>query len=109
MADCLQAVTTLARREDAQTMARTLVEKRLAACVQIVGPIESTYRWKGQVETAEEWLCLIKSTRERWQELEGAIRELHEYETPEVIALPIVAGSASYLEWLQQEVKEVEH
>jgi len=90
-------------------MARTLVEKRLAACVQIVGPIESTYRWKGQVETAEEWLCLIKSTRERWQELEGAIRELHEYETPEVIALPIVAGSASYLEWLQQEVKEVEH
>ncbi len=109
MADCLQAVTTLARREDAQTVARTLVEKRLAACVQIVGPIESTYRWKGQVETAEEWLCLIKSTRERWQELEGAIRELHEYETPEVIALPIVAGSGSYLEWLQQQVKEVEH
>ena len=100
----VQAVTTVARREDAEEMARALVEKRLAACVQIVGPVHSTYRWKGDVKTAREWLCLIKSRGDLYEKLERAILEMHSYETPEIIAVPITAGSKRYLEWLEEQV-----
>jgi periplasmic divalent cation tolerance protein len=99
----IQVQTTFERRLDAERLAAALVGRRLAACVQIVGPIQSTYRWKRNVETAEEWLCLIKSRRELCEAIERAIVELHPYETPEIVALPIVAGSDRYLAWLQDE------
>ncbi|MDP2952779.1 MAG: divalent-cation tolerance protein CutA [Chloroflexota bacterium] len=102
----IQVFTTTEKREDAERIARALVEKRLAGCVQIIGPIASTYRWKGAIETAEEWLCFIKSKKALYGELEKAIVEIHPYETPEIIALPIVAGSKGYLEWLGGELRK---
>ena len=76
------------------------MEKRLAGCIQIIGPIISTYWWKNNIETAKEWLCLIKSKKNLFEKLEKSIKEIHPYETPEIIALPIVAGSKEYLKWL---------
>jgi len=73
--------------------------------VQIVGPIESTYRWQGKVTTAREWLCLIKTTRARYRELAAAVQALHPYDTPEIVAVPIVAGSRRYLDWLASSVR----
>lgn len=106
MGEYIQVFTATEKREDAERIAKALVERRLAGCIQIVGPIVSTYWWKGKVETGEEWLCLIKSTRGLYEELERAIMEMHPYETPEIIAIPIVAGSRDYFEWLGNELKE---
>ena len=103
MAEFIQVLTTTDARELADKIGRALVERRLAACVQIAGPVKSIYRWQGQIETAEEWQCWIKTTRERFAEVEQAICELHTYTVPEIVAMPIVAGSADYLTWLGQE------
>lgn len=102
----IQVFTTTEKKEDAEKIAKALVEKRLAGCIQIVGPIVSTYWWKGNVETAGEWLCFIKSKKNLYEELEKAIKETHPYETPEIIAMPITAGSKDYLEWLNNELKK---
>jgi periplasmic divalent cation tolerance protein len=104
MAGFIQVMTTAEKREDAERIARQLVEMRLAGCVQIVGPITSIYRWKGKIETTGEWLCLIKSSRGCYGAIEKAIRSLHPYETPEIIALPVEAGSSDYLAWLRGEL-----
>jgi periplasmic divalent cation tolerance protein len=101
----IQVVTTTEKREDGEKIAKALVEKRLAACAQLVGPIVSTYWWKDNIETAEEWQCLIKSKKSLYGEVEKAIKMLHPYETPEIIALPIVSGSDDYLTWLNSELK----
>ncbi len=106
MAEIIQIVTTTDRKELAETIARTLVERRLAACTQIIGPILSVYRWQGEVESAEEWQCWIKTTRERYDAIEKAIRELHTYEVPEILAIPVVAGNSSYVQWLEQQVAD---
>jgi periplasmic divalent cation tolerance protein len=104
MTKAIQVLTTVAKREDAQRIAAELVQQRLAACVQISGPLTSCYRWKGQLETAEEWLCAIKTTEQAYASLEAALRRLHDYDEPEIIAVPIVAGSQGYLDWLAREV-----
>ncbi len=104
MSDYLQVVTTTGNREDAEAIARRLVERRLAACVQIVGPMTSIYRWQGAIETAQEWQLIAKSRRELLAAIERAIAELHPYDVPEVIAVPILAGSPGYLQWLDGEV-----
>ena len=91
-------------RLDAQAIARALVEKRLAACVQIIGPITSTYWWQGEIETAEEWLCLIKTRADLFEQVEAAIKEVHPYDVPEILAVPVVAGSEDYLAWLDREL-----
>jgi len=101
----IQVVTTAASADEARRIATALVEERLAACVQIVGPIESIYRWQGKVETATEWQCWIKTRRERYDALEATIRRLHSYEVPEILAVPIVAGSEAYLKWLTDETR----
>jgi periplasmic divalent cation tolerance protein len=90
--------------EKAEALARTLVERRLAACINIVGPIRSIYRWKGQIENEQEFLLLIKTTSERAAELESAFAELHPYELPERVELGMEGGSAAYLEWIGAEV-----
>lgn len=105
MGTYIQVTTTTETKEQAQIIARHLVDKKLAACVQILGPITSTYRWKGKVEIAEEWLCLIKTREELYSEVEKAIKILHSYETPEIIAIPIVQGTPGYLNWLEEETK----
>ncbi len=106
MHETIQVNTTTATKADAERIATALVERRLAACVQVGGPVRSCYRWHGKTETAEEWLCTAKTTREAYDEVEQAIRELHPYEEPEIIAVPIVAGSAGYLAWLREQVGE---
>lgn len=106
MHETIQVSTTTQTKADADRIAAALVEQRLAACVQVSGPIQSRYRWQGKVETAEEWLCTAKTTREAYDQVEQAIRELHAYEEPEILAVPIVAGSASYLTWLREQVGE---
>jgi periplasmic divalent cation tolerance protein len=100
----IQVVTTTEKKEDAEKIAACLVEKRLAACVQITGPITSLYRWKGQIEKAQEWQCWIKSKETLYKEIEKTIKSVHPYEVPEIIAVPIVAGSRDYLAWLESEV-----
>lgn len=94
--------------EVARQIARVVVEKELAACVNILAPAESIYRWEGKIETEPEVPALIKSTLEAFGDLEAEIRALHPYDTPEVIALPIIAGSNAYLDWVQQSVRSRE-
>lgn len=100
MKSYIQVSTTTETKEDGQKIARYLVEQKLAACVQITGPVESTYRWKSKVETAGEWLCLIKTSNHLYKKVEKAIKKLHPYETPEIIAVPVIKGSKDYLKWL---------
>jgi len=85
-----------------------LVDRKMAGCVQIVGPITSIYRWKGQIEKAEEWLCLIKTKAELFHEAEKIIIQNHTYETPEIISTPITAGNKEYFQWLKNEVRTIE-
>lgn len=101
----LQVVTTIAQKEDADRVARALVERRVAACVQVVGPVTSTYRWQGVVETSQEWLCVIKTTRAGYPALEQALLALHPYEVPEILATEITAGHQGYLDWIDSEVE----
>jgi periplasmic divalent cation tolerance protein len=100
----IQVVTTAGTKADAQAIANALVERRLAGCAQIIGPITSTYWWQGEVETAEEWLCVIKSRQDLYERLEAAIREVHPYDVPEILAVPVIAGSKDYLRWLDSEL-----
>jgi len=105
MTTYVQVSTAVSTRDEADRIAAALVERRLAACVQIVGPVQSIYRWQDAVERAEEWLCLIKTTADQYALVECAIRELHTYECPEIIATPIVAGSEGYLAWLGEQTR----
>lgn len=98
-------LTNLPDSESAFNLARTLVRRRLAACVNVLPPATSFYRWEGREEEAREIPVLIKSTRERYPELERAIRELHPYELPEIIALPVDQGFENYLGWVMDECK----
>jgi periplasmic divalent cation tolerance protein len=99
-------LTTAGSDEQAETLARALVERRLAACVNIVGQTCSVYRWKGKVEREAEQLLVIKTTADRLPRLREAIRELHSYELPEILALDVAGGDDEYLEWLQGQLAE---
>ena len=105
MTDCLEVLTTAPSQEEAVRIARMLVEERLAACVQVLGPITSLYRWQGAIETAQEWLCIAKTLRRLYPEVERAIRESHSYQVPEILAVEVAAGGADYLAWLAGEVR----
>jgi periplasmic divalent cation tolerance protein len=107
MKSYIQISTTTETKEEAKKIAQYLVEQKLAACVQITSPIESTYRWKGKVKTAREWLCLIKTRASLFNKVETAIKKLHSYETPEIIAIPIIKGSKQYLNWLDNETENL--
>jgi periplasmic divalent cation tolerance protein len=99
----IQVFTTVEKREDADRIASTVVHTRVAACAQVLGPIRSTYWWKGKVEEAGEWLCMMKTRQDLFPALEKEIKSIHPYEVPEIVALPIVAGSKSYLDWIGEE------
>jgi periplasmic divalent cation tolerance protein len=105
MSGYIQVITTTSRKDEAEQIARTLVEQRLAACVQISGPIVSTYRWQGAMETTSEWQCVAKSRADLFSEIEASIRTIHPYEVPEILATSIAAGSPAYLAWLDGELK----
>ena len=106
MTDKVLVLVTCGSRKEARKIARALVRQRLAACVSEIGvPVASTYRWKGKIESANEFLLLIKTTKKRFAAVRDAVRELHSYEVPEIIALPIAAGSRDYLGWIADSVK----
>ena len=103
MTDFIQVTTTASTREEAARIASALLERRLAACAQIVGPIESRYWWKGRIEQSTEWLCILKTLRVKFPSVEAAIRANHSYEVPEIVACPIDLASEPYLHWLRSE------
>ena len=100
MTDKIVVLSACASSEEAEKVARTLVEKKLAACVNILPAVRSIYRWKGAIEDDQETLLLIKSSRALFGELRAEIQKLHSYEIPEAIAIPIVDGLERYLEWM---------
>src|SRR5579864_8683585 len=104
MSDEKIVLTTAGSREEAEKLASALVGRRLAACVNIVGPMHSVYRWQDKVESAAEHLLIVKTTAALFESVAQAIRELHSYELPECIQLPIEGGSAEYLEWIEKSV-----
>lgn len=100
MTDKRIVLTTAGSEEEARKIARALVERRLAACVNIVPQVSSIYRWQGKVEDAQEWLLIVKTTAQAFDQVRDAIAELHSYDLPECICLPIEDGSAEYLNWI---------
>jgi periplasmic divalent cation tolerance protein len=96
----LVVMTTVTRVEDAEYIAREMVERRLAACVNILPPVTSVYRWQGEVTREAEHLLLMKTAKDRFEALRARLVEIHPYETPEVVALPVAAGHLPYLQWL---------
>ena len=102
--DSILVLSTFPDAAIARHVGRTVVEEKLAACVNLLPPVESIYRWQGAIETATEVMALIKSTTWKYQLLEARIRELHPYEVPEIISLRIDSGHTEYLRWLEQSV-----
>jgi len=100
MTDKIVVLSTCAKAADAEKLARALVEEKLAACVSVVPRVRSYYRWKGELETADEFLLLIKTSRDLFDALKLELEKLHPFEVPEVLALPVVAGTENYLNWL---------
>lgn len=105
MTEFIQVSTTTGKREEAERISQEIVGKRLAACVQVIGPVTSYYRWKGNQEKAEEWLLIIKTKNDLYPRLEEAIKKMHSYEVPEIVAVPVVAGSREYLDWIKTETR----
>jgi periplasmic divalent cation tolerance protein len=104
--DAIVVLTTTETQKDGEWLAHMLVERGLAACVQVLPQMKSVYRWQDHVERSNETLLLIKTTRHGYHDVEEAIRKNHHYQTPEIVALPVIAGSSSYLEWLTEAVRE---
>jgi periplasmic divalent cation tolerance protein len=99
-------LVTCASVKEARKIARAVVEQRIAACANIATtPVQSIYRWKGKVESAKEFLLIIKTTQARFTKLKAEVKRLHSYDVPEIIALPIVRGAAAYLTWISESVK----
>lgn len=104
MSDFIQVVTTTETLEDAKKIAQKAIQSRGAACAQILGPVKSVFHWKGKIEEAEEYVCVLKTLETAYRALEKTIREHHPYEVPEIISFSIKGGADDYLSWLRQEV-----
>jgi periplasmic divalent cation tolerance protein len=100
MTDKIVVLSTCATADDAEMLARALVTGQLAACVSVVPRVRSFYRWKGKLETADEYLLIIKTSRDLFDALNAELERLHPFEVPEVLAIPVVAGAENYLNWL---------
>ena len=106
MSESIVVLVTCGSEDEALGIARSLVEERLAACVNLVSPIRSIYRWEEKVWDEKEWLLVIKTQKQNFQELEKKVKSLHSYSVPEIIGLPIIEGASSYLEWLEAMTKK---
>jgi len=105
MTDKIVVLVTCGSAKEARKIARAVVEARLAACANMLSsPVQSVYRWKGTVESAKEFLLIIKTTKARFPKLKAEVTRLHTYEVPEIIALPITAGATNYLAWISESV-----
>ena len=105
MTGYIQVLTTVEHKADAENIAKSLVEKRLAACVQILGPLTSYFHWQGKLDSAAEYLCLIKSRDDLFAELETEIISMHPYDVPEIIVTQVTKGSKDYLNWMASELE----
>jgi periplasmic divalent cation tolerance protein len=105
MAEPILVLTNTPSSAEAQAIAGAAVAAHLAAAVQVIGPVASAYRWQGRVEQAEEWICLLKTSRELYPEVERLIQANHSYQLPGILAVPIIAGSEPYLAWYQSQLK----
>jgi len=101
----LIVLTNLPDRASAEKLAALLIERRLAACVNLLAPCDSVYRWHGEIQREQEHPLLIKTARDRYAELEASIRANHPYELPEIIAVPIIHGLSAYLQWVESETR----
>ncbi|MBI3301677.1 MAG: divalent-cation tolerance protein CutA [Deltaproteobacteria bacterium] len=106
MAEFIIVFVTTGSEEEAEKIARNLIEEKLAACANIVGPIRSIYRWQDKVADDKEWLLLIKTRESLFPQVEKRVKEWHSYQVPEVVALPILAGSPAYLRWVKESTEE---
>src|SRR6266566_4195521 len=104
MTDKIVVFSTCGSAEESARLARTLIEEHLAACVNVISPVRSFYRWKDVIEDATEWLLIIKTSRDLFDRVRASLESAHSYELPEVLALPIVAGSPNYLSWIDREL-----
>jgi periplasmic divalent cation tolerance protein len=102
MSDPILVLVTCGSEEEALKIAKALVEEHLGACVNLVSPIRSIYRWEGEVRDEKEWLLIIKTQKQRLEELERKVKALHSYSIPEIISLPITEGSSAYLNWIKE-------
>ena len=102
MSEAIVVLVTCGSKEEATKIANSLVEERIAACVSIISPLRSIYRWEGRIWDEREWMLIIKTQKRRFAELERKVKSLHSYSVPEIIALPVVEGFASYLKWLEE-------
>jgi periplasmic divalent cation tolerance protein len=105
MSEPIVVLVTCGSEEEVLKIARSLVEEHLAACVNLISPVRSIYRWKGKIWDEKEWLLVIKTQKQRFEELEKKVKSLHSYSVPEIISLPIVEGAESYLNWLEEMTK----
>lgn len=101
----IQISTTVPKKSAAEKIARVLAAKKLSACTQIIGPVQSVFRWKEKIRKEKEWLCLIKTKKSLYKKVEQEIKKLHPYKLPEIIATLVVEGSKEYLNWVNKEVK----
>jgi periplasmic divalent cation tolerance protein len=99
----IQVSTTVKSKEKADKIAETLLAERVAGCVQILGPIKSAYWWEGRIEHAREWICFIKAKASDYDRIESSIKRMHDYDVPEIIALPILQANPDYLDWIRRE------
>ncbi len=105
MTDFVQVVTTVSTRQDADRLARLAVEARLAACAQVLGPVSSTYHWQGKVESAEEFMVVLKSSAGLQERLRAALAAQHPYDVPEILSFAVMAGNRAYLDWMAAELE----
>jgi periplasmic divalent cation tolerance protein len=102
MSDPIVVLVTCGSEEEALKIANALVESRLAACANLVAPIRSIYRWEGKIWDEKEWLLMIKTQKQRYEEVEKRVKSLHSYSVPEIVSVPITAGSSAYLNWIKE-------
>ena len=105
MSEFIVVLVTCGSEEEALKIAHSLVEERLAPCVNLVSPVRSVYRWGGKIWDEKEWILIIKTQRERFEELEKKVKSIHSYSVPEIVGLPIVEGASPYLKWLEEMTK----
>ncbi len=105
MSNPIVVLVTCGSEDEASKIAHALIEERLAACVNIISPVRSIYRWEGKIWDEKEWLLTIKTQSHRFAELEKKVKSLHSYSVPEIISLPITEGSSSYLNWIEENTK----
>ena len=108
MTDKIVVLSTCASAEEAERLARRVIDDHLAACVNVLSPVRSFYRWKGVIEDSAEWLLITKSVRDKFDALRAALESAHTYEIPEVIAISVIEGSPSYLSWIERELQPAE-